>query len=162
MEVTVASQAYIFISAFVCGLIVGFIYDMFRVFRKIVKAGAKFIGVQDIFFWLVAASVVFAYIFAMNDGELRWYEFFGIGVGTCSYGIAISHIAQGLLLRCYGIINNIAALILRIILTPVALIYSVFRRPFVLVINISRKNLKQINRRVTKSLSYFFKNVKRI
>ena len=169
MGVTVISQVYVFIGAFVCGLIVGFIYDIFRVFRKIVKSGIKYIGVQDMFFWVVAASVVFIYIFTMNDGELRWYEFFGIAIGTLSYGVLLSRFARKILLRCYGIINNVAALILKIVLTPIALIYRLLRRPFVLVVDVSRKNFRRVGRGiahksagVTKTFSYFFKNVKKI
>ena len=44
------------------------LYDIFRIFRRVVPHGNFWIGVEDFFYWLCCTAVVFVMLYRENDG----------------------------------------------------------------------------------------------
>lgn len=57
-------------------------YDLFRIFRKVVKHHTIAVSVEDLFYWFAAALVIFSMIFEKNKGAIRGYAFAGILIGV--------------------------------------------------------------------------------
>lgn len=74
----------------ITGIVIGILFDMFRIFRKSFKTPDFITYVQDILFWLLAGGIVLFAIFKFNHGEIRSYLFFGIAFGILIYIITIS------------------------------------------------------------------------
>ena len=72
------NQAYSFIIFILNGLIIGLIFDIFRIFRKSFKTPDFITYLQDFIFWIIAGSILLYSIFKFNNGELRLYIFIGI------------------------------------------------------------------------------------
>jgi spore cortex biosynthesis protein YabQ len=72
------------------GLILGIIFDVFRIIRKCFKNSDLITYIQDIIFILIAAIILLLGIFIINNGEVRAYLFFGIIIGILLYFITIS------------------------------------------------------------------------
>ena len=47
------------------------LYDIFRIFRRVVPHGNFWIGVEDFFYWLCCTAVVFVMLYRENDGMVR-------------------------------------------------------------------------------------------
>lgn len=92
MELTNGSQLYhLFLS---CGLgfLLGLYYDVFRVFRLVMRSGARTIFFQDLFFFSSSAVVTFLFALTVTGGELRFYLFLGSLVGFAAYYFTIGRV----------------------------------------------------------------------
>ena len=86
------SQEQIFIFFFIIGIIIGIIFDIFRVIRKSFKTSDLLTFIEDfIFLGLTSILVIFS-IIKLNGGEVRFYLFLGIFVGILIYSLTISNL----------------------------------------------------------------------
>ena len=86
------SQEQIFIFFFIIGIIIGIIFDIFRVIRKSFKTSDILTFIEDfIFLGLTSILVIFS-IIKLNGGEVRFYLFLGIFVGIMIYSLTISNL----------------------------------------------------------------------
>lgn len=91
-EISVLSQAATVFLSILLGAVICTFYDLIRATRK---AGANsffavFIG--DIVFWLVSAVVVFLFLVATTNGEIRGYVLLFAVVGFLLYRLTIGRI----------------------------------------------------------------------
>ena len=160
MDISVSSQIYIFICALLCGALISFVFDIFRIFRKMVKTSPLIVGLQDIIFWLIAAMLLFSYIFMTNNGELRLFEFAGVFVGAFIYFLTLSKIVISLSINFIKFLNHVLTLIIKTILLPICVVYRLLRRPFIFAVNISGRNIRSSKKRIKRGVSraaYSFK-----
>ena len=80
------------------------LYDVFRIFRKVVPHGVIWISVEDILYWIVAALLIFGMIFQENDGLIRGFAIGGILLGMLFF----NHFVSPFLIRSIsGILKKI-------------------------------------------------------
>ncbi len=72
------SQEQIFIFFFIIGIIIGMIFDIFRVIRKSFRSPDIITFVEDIIFLLITSSLLIYSIIKLNGGEIRFYLFLAI------------------------------------------------------------------------------------
>lgn len=70
---SVAEQGRNFCLFFMIGLFLGFIFDIFRGFRKNFKLPNVFVDLQDVIFLFISGWIFFRSIIVFNHGELRFY-----------------------------------------------------------------------------------------
>ncbi len=163
MEVSVTNQAYIFLSSVAGGLIIGFVFDIFRILRKVVKTANFITYLEDILFWILAAIIIFALVFITNNGELRWYEFLGVLLGVIFYNLIFSSYVIKISVTVVNFIKKIVAWLIKVILFPIAFIYRIFKRPcraFRRFIKRIAKKCARMFRKVGRKVGSSLKNVK--
>ena len=69
-------QLYNFFVFIILGLIISFIFDIFRILRKKFKTNNFITYIEDILFWLISGFLIITAIFKFNDGELRALSFY--------------------------------------------------------------------------------------
>ena len=79
------NQAYIFLIFILDGLLIGIIFDIFRIIRKTFKTSDTLTYIQDIIFWIISGILLLFSIFKFNNGEIRAYIFIGIAFGVFIY-----------------------------------------------------------------------------
>ena len=80
------------------------LYDVFRIFRKVVPHGIIWISVEDVLYWIVAALLIFGMIFQENDGLIRGFAIGGILLGMLFF----NHFVSPFLIRSIsGILKKI-------------------------------------------------------
>lgn len=84
------SQEQIFIFFFIIGIILGVVFDFFRVIRKSFKISDFSTLIQDIVFLIFSGTLIITSIIKLNGGEVRLFLFFGIFFGTLIYLLTIS------------------------------------------------------------------------
>lgn len=131
MEVSVTSQVYVFFVMAAAGIGCGFLFDLLRVWRRLLRPGKISTGISDLIFWLVISASIFAIIFTVNNGELRWFELLGLILGCMIYFLAFSHICMKVVSAIAKFLAKILIWILKIVLTPIAFLYRMVKRPFV-------------------------------
>ena len=86
------SQEQIFIFFFIIGIIIGFIFDIFRVIRKSFKTTDFITLIEDIIFLLISSILIIGGIIKINGGEVRFYLFLRIFLGGLIYSLTISNL----------------------------------------------------------------------
>ena len=71
----------IFLAFILIGLIIGFLFDFFRILRRTYKTPDFITIIEDIVFWLVSGIILLLGIFILNEGKIRAYLFLGLFLG---------------------------------------------------------------------------------
>jgi spore cortex biosynthesis protein YabQ len=95
---TVEFQSFVFMFTVYGGIIIGILYDIYRVLKGS-RRGDRFItSIWDIIFLAAAMLVVLWALFSSNYGDIRAYVFIGFIVGFFLYDRILSRIAVALFL----------------------------------------------------------------
>lgn len=160
LDVSVSSHIYIFVCALICGALISLVFDAFRIFRKMVKTSPLTVAIHDVVFWLLAALMLFGYVFLTNNGELRLFEFAGVFLGAIIYFLTLSKTIISLSINLIKFLNAVLTFIIRAILLPISFIYRLLRRPLILAVNISGRNIRRSKRGVKRVAYSFGKNLR--
>ena len=86
------NQAYLFLVFSLTGVVIGILFDFFRILRRSIKTSNIVTYIQDILFWILAGIIVLHSIWYFNNGELRIYVLLGISIGVLLYMTTLSNI----------------------------------------------------------------------
>lgn len=77
-------------TAVFCGAVITIVYDLLRIFRRVISHGNLWIGIEDFVFWIWTALWVFSVLYRENDGNLRMYTIFAMVLGMILYHKTVS------------------------------------------------------------------------
>ena len=149
LPTSVSTQAYIFLYSVLIGMFIAFIYDIFRIKRKVIKTGVLFIYIEDLLFWIIVAIFVFIHVCYFNDGEFRFYILTGAIIGVIIYMLLLSKIIVKSSVAILNLIWKIIKYILLVLIYPIKLIYKAVMIPAKLVFRPAKKIYRSI-RGITK------------
>ena len=105
------SQSQIFIFFFIIGIVIGILFDIFRVLRKNIKTPDLITYMQDILFLITSGILLLYGVIKLNNGEIRFYLFVAVFFGILIYSLTISNI-------CVIILTVFVRICKKIILFP--------------------------------------------
>ena len=114
---TVAEQSRNFCLFFIIGLFIGFIFDLFRGFRKNFKTNNILVDLQDIIFLIISGFLFFRSIVVFNNGDIRFYIVLSSILGIVIYSLTLSEscvIIIDVILRLVKLIFKITLNLLRL------------------------------------------------
>lgn len=126
------NQAYLFFIFTMNGILIGLLFDFFRISRKVFKTNDVMTYIEDILFWILTGIIVLYSIFAFNNGELRLFMFLGIVLGAFLYMIFISS---------YVIKINVK--IINFLMIPFKFIYKILHKLFLKPVNFLIINIRK-------------------
>ena len=85
MNQNIIPELYFFAASLTVGFALAFLYDLFRIFRRLVRHSLFFVSVEDFLFWFIAGIVGFYMIYVYNDGIIRLYAIVGILLAAMLY-----------------------------------------------------------------------------
>ena len=130
-------QAYLFIVFSLTGVVIGILFDFFRILRRSFKTSNIITYVEDILFWILTGVLILYNIWYFNNGEIRIYMFLGIIMGLLIYMLTLSNIIVSLF-------SKILKMIIRILEIPFKTIISIFHKIITIIIKIFNKFTKKI------------------
>ena len=150
----ITNQAYLFLIFVINGVIIGILFDFFRILRKSFKTPDFVTYIEDVIFWILTGLLTLYSIFVFNNGEIRFFMFLGIFIGIALYMLLCS---TYIIKFSVFIINKTKKIILKIfnmIAYPIKLIYRILKKVFINVKNMTQKTTKIINKTIknTKSM----------
>ncbi|NLJ59569.1 MAG: hypothetical protein GX338_01335 [Firmicutes bacterium] len=96
MTGTVQSQLVGLAVTVFAGVIMGALFDLYRVARWALRPGRLFTVICDVIFWLFAATVVFMFLLAYSWGEVRFFMLVGFALGFSMYRVVLGrHVVGG-------------------------------------------------------------------
>ena len=84
------NQAQLFLVFIINGIIIGILFDFFRILRKSFKTNDFATYIEDFLFWILTGLSILFTLFKFNNGEIRLYMFFAIGIGILFYILIFS------------------------------------------------------------------------
>ena len=75
---------------FLTGVVIGILFDIFRIIRRSFKTADFITYIEDVCFWCLAGVILLFSIFTFNNGELRLYIFLGVLFGALIYLLTLS------------------------------------------------------------------------
>lgn len=139
-------EAQFFGISFLVGMGLVLVYDVFRIFRRVIKHGTVWIGIEDIFFWLLCTVVVFLLFYGENDGMMRMFSFVGILLGMGTYLALFSYFIVRFFVWLFGGILKQIQKIGRVLFRP---FWKLFRK----ILLFLKKWLKKCCKAIKMSLS---------
>ena len=165
MNLGVTHEAMVFLFSAVSGIFIGFIADLFFILRKKSENVSIFIDIIDITFWIICAIVMFAVIFFVNNGHIRWYEFLGVFLGSILYKFTLSRPILFILELILRIFFKIFKIFFKILLTPLIFLYNIVCEGIIRIFRPFFKFTRQMWLKVSKKLKITFtvarKNLKK-
>ena len=72
------NQTYLFIVFTIVGIIIGVLFDIFRILRKSFKTKDIVTYMEDILFWILTGIIILFSMYKFSNGELRFFMIIGI------------------------------------------------------------------------------------
>lgn len=157
---SVQTQAYIFLSTLYGGIIIGFIYDLYRIFRYFFRPKKVATFIEDLAFWIIVTLISLYILISSNWGELRGYNFLGFLCGAVLYNKLLSRYIITLLVYIFKYILKVLNIFWRIITYPFRLIWHLIYIPRKKVEEKLKKKYIRF-KRINKIPSRIFSNLKK-
>lgn len=113
----IGKEAVFFLVSVLCGMGLVFVYDFFRILRRLIPHGNIWIGIEDAGYWLFCTASVFLLLYQENDGMMRGFAFLGMLSGGAAYGCLFSRLVVKISVMLLGgmikLVKKIAGTILR-------------------------------------------------
>lgn len=74
------------------GIFITFVYDLFRILRRVISHNSFFVSLEDLVFWIFCAISVFLMMQRQSNGNLRWFAVLGAMTGMLAYKKTVSGI----------------------------------------------------------------------
>lgn len=115
MSSQIVEETLFLYHAVLLGVFVAVIYDVIRIFRRVIKHNRFFISLEDILYWIFCAWEVFYLLYKESSGVLRWFAILGIALGMFLYLISVSrfvvHFVSKIINKCLHIIEKIIGIL---------------------------------------------------
>ncbi len=87
---SVSQETYILLITVCGGMLIGFMYDLYCIIRKLFNPRKIATMMQDLVFWVFIFIVAFYVLVFSNEGEIRYYNFLGFIIGASFYRFSLS------------------------------------------------------------------------
>ena len=128
MSVSVANQANIFLMSVAGGIIAAFIYDLFRIRRRVIRACALLVHVEDLLYWMLAAVLFFITAYYSNDGEIRELHVCGGMYRAVLYAFTFGRVIMNSFVAVVSYIGFLLKAVAGVLFYPFKVMLGVFRR----------------------------------
>ena len=130
MDNVLLEQAYLFLIYFISGMLIGILFDIFRILRRSFKTIDFITYIEDIFFWLLTGGFILFVLFNFSNGEIRLYIIIGLVIGFISYILTISKFFIKINVKILTLIKNIISKIISILAYPIKQIFKLLQKIF--------------------------------
>lgn len=128
---TITTETTLFLIFLLDGVIVGVLFDIFRILRKSFKTPDFVTYIEDILFGIISGSTLIFSIIMFNNGELRLFVFLGIILGLVIYILTISKYVIKICVKVLQIITKIYGIIFKVVFFPIFLILKKIEQEFI-------------------------------
>lgn len=129
MNQMVTEQSLLFLTSVQIGVLMGVLFDLIRVFRKIIKHPNFFVQIEDMLYWIVCGFIGFYMLYICNYAYVRPYIFIGIILGGVLYFATFSIIFMKIATIVIFYIKALIRKLIKLFLIPVKGIIQLIRIP---------------------------------
>ena len=146
------NQAYLFLIFAFNGVVVGLIFDFFRILRKTFTTSNVITYIEDVLFWILTGISIIFFMYNFSDGTIRLFMIIALLLGFLFYILSISKFIIKIFVFSINIMKDFFKTIINIGAIPAKLIYKV-------IYNIIIKHIKYL---ILKIQQIFYKKIKNL
>lgn len=146
MNELVNVQTLLFIKCIEIGILMAMIYDLIRIFRKIIKHYNWVVQVEDTLYWVACSFVGFGILYMHNYAEIRLFSIVGMILGAILYLCTFSIIFMKIATWIIDLVKKIISYIVHILSIPIKWIIYLIKIPIKWIakwLGIANMNQKQ-------------------
>jgi len=114
------NDAFVFLLFNLNGIIIGFLFDIFRVLRKTFRTINFVTYIEDILFWILTGISIIFFMYKFTDGNIRIFMILGLIFGTIIYIIIFSK----LIINSSIVLINTIKSVIKIIASPIKVFFK--------------------------------------
>jgi len=145
-EISLTDEFYIFLISINYGLIIGLIYDLYRVLRYYSKPKQIKSFIEDLLLWIIISIIFFIFLFRNTDGVIRGFVVLGFIVGFVFYIKIISKYNFPLLIKIFRLIFSVFNEIIHIIIYPYIVLKKFLKKVIKKILLIPKALIKDIKK----------------
>ena len=157
----ITNQAYLFLIFILNGIIIGLLFDFFRILRKTFKTKDLVTYIEDLLFWIFTGFILLYSIFTFNNGEIRLFMFIVVILGTIIYLIFVSSYIIKINVAIISFLKNIITKIAKIIIAPFKFIYKILKNTLLKPFSFIIINIRNFSTNIFKKIDNPFKNIQK-
>lgn len=158
----ITNQAILFLIFCINGILIGLLFDFFRILRRSFKTHDIVTYIQDVLFWILTGFILLYSIFTFNNGEIRLFMFLGVALGVIFYMLCLSSYVIKVNVIIIKFLKNIIIKIFGIISIPFKAIYNLIRKIFFKPISFLIINIRKSSTNFLKNSYQSLKNTKKV
>lgn len=152
--------------ALLMGIFITFVYDLLRIWRRVIIHNRFWVSAEDFCFWCFCAAEVFLLMYRESNGTLRWFAVLGALLGMLLYKKTISaplvkYVSKGLR-KLFTVLGRVLSFLLRPVRAVCRIVGRTVGRVAGGVSSNVRKTGKKAGCRVKKKLTGFVKMLKMV
>lgn len=148
MNAAITLELQFFLVSILWGAILLIVYDVLRIFRRIIAHNALFIALEDIIFWVIASVFIFTMIFSLNNGTIRGFSIMGMGIGMTLYHYIFSEWVVKLISKLIQILLSPIRFVIKQIIKMYHYVERKLKKIFRFLYNRLKKRVLSIRMRV--------------
>lgn len=118
MSESIIRDNYFLLYSLFLGISVTVLYDLLRIFRRVVKHGNALVSMEDLLYWIVVAISVFYMMHKENNGTMRWFAILGAAVGMLLYKKLLSRLLVDTAAKALCFVFKILGKAANVLFTP--------------------------------------------
>lgn len=146
LALSVGNQAYIFFCTVAGGMIMAFIYDLFRIKRKAIRTDGIIVYIEDFIFWILAALTMFTVVYFSNEGQLRGYLFLGTAIGVVLYVLLLSSLVITASMFIIRVLVKVFVVIFKVVTYPFRITFIVLKVPLSFIFKMTARFFRRSGR----------------
>lgn len=104
------------------GLVMGIVFDCYRVWRGLVKPHRLLTPITDFLLWVFLTGIAFGLLLFSNWGEVRAYVFIGLALGFFLYWRFCSHLFIKMCRRLFQWLAKLVNILIQVVIFPFSLV----------------------------------------
>ena len=145
-EINNSLQTICFLRALVLGVFLCLLYDFFGSLRKAGISSDFAVFIQDILFFIIASPLIFIFLLATTNGEIRLYIILGIAIGFLIFKMTVSKLLVFLLSKFFKALFFVSGFVNRGINGFFVAISKLFKSFFEKTLTFFKKSLKSFKK----------------
>ena len=135
MNQIVSSQSLLFITCAQIGIMMGILFDLIRIFRKIIKHPDFLVQVEDLTYWILCGFIGFYMLYINNYAAIRPFVFIGILLGAILYFASFSLLFMKIATIVINYMKDLIQKIVKLILIPIKGLIKIIKVPIKYICN---------------------------
>lgn len=92
MSKNIIADLDLWLVSITAGICMAFVYDILRLFRRLVRHGRLAVDVEDLLYWTICFFASFTILYYANNGVIRFVAVLGAALGMLLYSVTIGKI----------------------------------------------------------------------
>ncbi|MDR5659178.1 spore cortex biosynthesis protein YabQ [Serpentinicella sp. ANB-PHB4] len=127
---SVSQELYIFLACVYGGLLIGFVYDIYKIFRLVFNPKKIATMLQDLIFWIIISCIAFYILIWSNKGVIRFYNYLGFILGAFAYYHVLSKAITKTILFILQSIRTFVIDLFKLVTYPLRVVACLFQGPY--------------------------------